>query len=199
MVSPVRCPPISSRKTGQRQSKADPEAPRHVDEFVVRAAIGARDQGLQRHAADRAGAGADLTDLRMHRAGIDRAFRLRLLVHRVPILVGIGPELGLAASRTEVPGLTLVLGAIFRRLRIDVHAADGVPGHACRHAMSGVMLVFMSAAAGLAFGVRSHRCPLFESSCQESHPRPSCHWKVKRGAAQASILRKMPIFTTVCF
>ena len=33
--------------------------------------------GLERHAADRAGAGADLADLRMHRAGVDRAFRHR--------------------------------------------------------------------------------------------------------------------------
>ena len=56
---------------GERER--DPEAPRHVDEFGVRAFGRRRDLRLQRHAADRAAARADLADLRMHRAGVDRA------------------------------------------------------------------------------------------------------------------------------
>ncbi len=59
----------------QRQHEADPEAPRHVGEFGIGRRIQARHLGLQRHAANRAAAGTDLADLRMHRAGIDRAFR----------------------------------------------------------------------------------------------------------------------------
>ena len=66
------------REHRQRQHEADPEAPGHVGEFGIRARVGGRDLGLERHAADRAGAGADLPDLRMHRAGVDRAFRHRL-------------------------------------------------------------------------------------------------------------------------
>ena len=59
----------------QRQHEADPEAARHVGEFGIGRRIEACHLGLQRHAADRAAAGTDLADLRMHRAGIDRALR----------------------------------------------------------------------------------------------------------------------------
>ena len=61
----------------KRQHEADPEAARHVGELGIGPAVGGRELGLERHAADRAGAGADLPDLRMHRAGVDRAFRHR--------------------------------------------------------------------------------------------------------------------------
>ena len=61
----------------QREHEADPEAARHVGEFGIGRRIEARDLRLQRHAADRAASGADLADLRMHRAGVDRAFRHR--------------------------------------------------------------------------------------------------------------------------
>ena len=72
--APIRCPPISSAKTGSGQREADPEAARHVDQLGVRPASARREHRLERHAADRAGARADLADLRMHRAGVDRAF-----------------------------------------------------------------------------------------------------------------------------
>ena len=55
--------------------KADPEAPRHVREFGIWRRVQRCHFGLQRHAADRAVSGTDLADLRMHRAGVDRAFR----------------------------------------------------------------------------------------------------------------------------
>ena len=62
-----------------RQRDADPEAPRVMS---INSALGpvsaAGAQRFQRHAADRAGAWADLPDLRMHRTGIDRAVRRRL-------------------------------------------------------------------------------------------------------------------------
>ncbi len=84
---------------GHGEHEADPEPARHIREFGIgrrieardlrlqrhaadRAGefgigrrIEARDLRLQRHAADRAGAGTDLADLRMHRAGVDRALR----------------------------------------------------------------------------------------------------------------------------
>ena len=49
---------------GQGQGKPDPEAARHVDEFVARAGLGGDEHGLERHAADRAGARTHLPDLR---------------------------------------------------------------------------------------------------------------------------------------
>ena len=58
---------------GDGERERDPEAPRHVDEFGARARRFRGDLRLQRHAADRAGAGMVLTNLRMHRAGVDRA------------------------------------------------------------------------------------------------------------------------------
>ena len=75
--APVRCAPISSAKTGTVSASADPEAPRHVGEFGIGTGIGGHGLGFERHAADRAGAWTDLADLRMHRAGIDRALRHR--------------------------------------------------------------------------------------------------------------------------
>src|SRR5258708_38936980 len=62
---------------GRRKGKykADPEAPRNARELRVWRRIERCHFGLQRHAADRAASGSELADLRMHRAGIDRAFR----------------------------------------------------------------------------------------------------------------------------
>ena len=51
-----KCAPISSTTTGSGQRGGNPQPPRHVGEFA--AVIGAAVFGLQRHAADRAGAGA---------------------------------------------------------------------------------------------------------------------------------------------
>ena len=59
---------------GQREHEADPEPPRHVGEFGIWRRIEGCHFGLQRHATDRAVSRTDLADLRMHRAGIDRAF-----------------------------------------------------------------------------------------------------------------------------
>ena len=91
----------------QRQREADPEAPRHVGELGIGRVVEARDLGLQRHAADRAASGTDLADLRMHRAGVDRAlgrggFRLAVLFE---IFFRIGGEFGAAAGRAEMKGL----------------------------------------------------------------------------------------------
>ncbi len=91
------------------QHRADPEAPRHVRKFGIGSAIGGRDFRFERHAADRAGAGAFLPDLRMHRAGIDRARRHRLglaLVGR-EIFFRIGGEFRPASRRTEIIGAAL--------------------------------------------------------------------------------------------
>ncbi len=59
----------------QCEHEADPESARHVGKLGIGRRIEAGDLGLQRHAADRTAAGAGLADLRMHRAGVDRALR----------------------------------------------------------------------------------------------------------------------------
>ena len=109
-----------------RQRQADPEAARHVDEFGIGAGVGGRHLRFQRHAADRAGAGADLADLRVHRAGVDGAFDHRLRFAGLEVLVGIAGELGLAAVAAEVIGGAVVLVAVLGGRRINGHAADGI-------------------------------------------------------------------------
>ena len=125
-----RCPPISSTKTGSASASADPEAAGHVDELVARAGVGADEHRLQRHAADRAGARADLADLGVHRAGVDRALGHRLGLgrrgRRVEVAGGVGDELRAAAGRAEGVGMAVVLGAVLGRVRIDGHAADRI-------------------------------------------------------------------------
>ena len=60
-------------RNGERQR--DPEAPGHVGELLARACRFHGRFRLERHAADRAASGMVLPDLRMHRAGVDRAWR----------------------------------------------------------------------------------------------------------------------------
>ncbi len=110
-----------------RQPEADPQAAGHVDEFGIGAAVACRVGRFQRHSADRAMAGADLADLRMHRAGVDRPRRRRrdgsLLGE---ILCGLRREFAPAAGGAEVIGTLLMDVAMRRLMRIDRHAADGV-------------------------------------------------------------------------
>jgi hypothetical protein len=77
-------------------------------------------------------AGADLPDLGMHRASVDRAFDHRLGFARLKILLRIGEELGFAAVAAEIISLTLVVGARLVAIRIDRHAADRVDRTRCR-------------------------------------------------------------------
>jgi hypothetical protein len=113
---------------GRGEHRADPETPRHVGKLGIWRIVEACDLGLQRHAADRAAAGADLANLRVHRAGVDRAgrrFRRRLF--RLEIFGRIGGEFGAAACRAEMEGLAVMVEAVFGGRRVDDHAADGIP------------------------------------------------------------------------
>src|SRR5262245_4827627 len=56
----------------QRQDQPNPEPACHVDELGARSGF-RNENRFERHAADRTIARADLPDLRMHRAGVDRA------------------------------------------------------------------------------------------------------------------------------
>jgi len=100
----------------QREHQADPEAARHVGEFGIGRRVEACDLRLQRHAADRAASRANLADLRMHRAGVDGAFRhfgRRLRRAPVEIFCGIGGEFAAAAGRAEmIDGAGMVEGLL---------------------------------------------------------------------------------------
>ncbi len=67
------------REHRKRQHQRDPEPPGHVPELGVGRIVERDLLGLQRHAAHRARAGADLPHFRMHRACINGARRSRRL------------------------------------------------------------------------------------------------------------------------
>src|SRR5690606_23649492 len=111
------------------QGRADPEAPRHVDELRVGPVADRNPLRLEGHAADRTAARTLLPDLRMHRTGIDgplRRLRLRAPLRREPIEGRVGGELRAAAGRAEMPGRPFGLEAMLRGPRIDRHPADGI-------------------------------------------------------------------------
>ncbi len=112
------------------QGKPDPEAPGHVSEFRIGAALGGHHQGLKRHAADRAGSRALLADFGMHRTGIDGARRHRFggLGTCLKIFCRIGHELCLAARRAEIIVVALVSGLVLGRGGINRHAANRIDG-----------------------------------------------------------------------
>ena len=58
-----------------REGKPEPEPPGHLDELRIGARIASNRFGLQPHTADRTRTRTNLPNLRMHRAGINRAFR----------------------------------------------------------------------------------------------------------------------------
>ncbi len=111
----------------QGEHEADPEPTRHVCELGIGRRIQARHLGLQRHAADRAASGTDLADLRVHRAGIDRAFRSGGF-HPAFVEIGlrVGGEFGPAAGCAEMIGFAAVVEPMLACRRIDGHPADGI-------------------------------------------------------------------------
>ena len=112
----------------QRQGQPDPEPAGHVRAVRGWAALPAATERLQRHAADRAIAWPVLPDLRVHRAGVDRAcgHLLRPARFRAQIFRGIGDEFGAAAGRAEEITLPVMLGLVGRLKRIDHHPANRV-------------------------------------------------------------------------
>ena len=104
--------PSRARTTGSASASADPEAPRHVGEFGIGPGLGGRNLGLERHAADRAGAGPDLPDLadasgRCRSAPSAPGVGARASAPRY--FSRIGDELGAAAGRAEIIGVAAML------------------------------------------------------------------------------------------
>ena len=99
---------------GDSQRQPDPEAPGHVDKLWILSRFRNDDIGLESHAADRASPWFELANLRVHRAGVDSAFRERrigpcLLRH---ISRGVLDEFGSAHLRAEIVNAPGALGLI---------------------------------------------------------------------------------------
>jgi len=131
----------------QRQHEPDPEAPLHVDELRI-GFVGVRHQRLERHAAYRATSRAFLSDLRMHRAGVNRAGRTggRRGLHGsatlLQIRIGICDELRAAAGGAEMISGAVMLVAMTRARRVHIHAADRIQ-HLGRRSRGVAMILMM--------------------------------------------------------
>ena len=75
-------------RNGEREP--DPEPAAHVGEFRIGRGLRRHRLRLERHAADRAGAGAGLADFGMHRAGVDGAVGHRKRGRRCWSRLGVG-------------------------------------------------------------------------------------------------------------
>ena len=117
-------------KSGDRQGENEPhpESSAHVRKLWIFALTSSDEFGLECHAANGAIAGTDLTDLRMHWAGIDGAFRnrWRRLRRTLNVLLGVGSKLFLAARRAEIIGAHPVLVTMLGSMGIDDHSTDKV-------------------------------------------------------------------------
>src|SRR6266513_2197910 len=134
------------------QHRAHPKAPRQVAQ--LRIVLDPTFHRHERHAALRARAGADLHDLRVHRAGVPDTFlcglrvlclacavecggvmavgttvALRITALWRQILFGVGAERMQATLRAKVVGRSLVLEVPRRLGRIHRHAANGIECH----------------------------------------------------------------------
>src|SRR6516162_338728 len=98
-------------RNGERET--DPETAGHVDQLGIWSCVSSCEFGLERHAADRTIAWPDLPNLRVHRAGVDRAFRYislrRLLRLSTDVLRRIFGELRFTALRAEVEASTVMV------------------------------------------------------------------------------------------
>src|SRR5215472_940751 len=115
--------------------KPDAEPTRHVNELRAGPALGLHLDGLQCHPADRAGPRPNLTDLGMHRTGVDRALRNGFGGSTVALEVcgRRSQEPFAAAARTEIVATAIEGRTMCRRVRIDVHPAHWIldrVGHA---------------------------------------------------------------------
>ena len=132
---PSRWPNIASTVTISRQRQRPPEAPLEVHQFRVLGLVQIGQHRLQRHAALRAVARMVLADLRVHRAGVDRARRgvcgrgggrgHRRGSSGLQVLPRLGAELRQALRAAEVVGPAVVFGVV-RRLFGHRHAAHRI-------------------------------------------------------------------------
>ena len=94
--------PMSSASRRERKRHGNGEPPGEIDQLRIVGDLRGDAHWLERHAADRAVARPFLHDLRMHRAGVERALRQRLRLALLgQIALWVGCELGTAALGAE--------------------------------------------------------------------------------------------------
>jgi hypothetical protein len=127
-VEPDQVPTHFECDNRQAQYEADDETPFHVGIFRRWAIRERRRQRFERHAADRATTGTRPLDLRVHRAGPDRALRHVLRWSRSVGSVArrVSFELRTAPCATEVVMRTAMRRNVRRCRGIDAHPADGI-------------------------------------------------------------------------
>jgi hypothetical protein len=88
------------RNHRQGQKEAEPESTTHVDELGIWPGLLASEHGLKRHTADRAGARPNLSDLRVHRTGVESVggHRLGFGLLRRKIFLRLGDEFRATAA-----------------------------------------------------------------------------------------------------
>ena len=155
-VYSVVAPDVASHlecKDGEGEGECDPEPARHVGELGIGRVARGYELRFERHAANGAGAGADLADLGVHRAGVDGA-RIggRFGVFGGEVAGGIGCEPLAAARGAEIVGRAVVDVAVFGGRGIDGHAADRVFRGVVRDAR-GVRAVLAAGSMGVSRGV----------------------------------------------
>ncbi len=117
-------------KNRNREREPDPEPARHVEQLGVGVVVRAWCDRLERHAAFRTVAGPCLPDLRVHRAGVDRARRRARqrggLPYRLGVPLGLGSELVETMLAAEIPASAGVRMLVFGGRNIQRHAANRV-------------------------------------------------------------------------
>ncbi len=127
--TPNTCAPMSRTTSASDKRHRHPKPAGEIDQLGIVHVLGQRAHRLERHAADRAIARSLLHDLRVHGAGVERAYRQGLrLTGFIEIAVGIGREFAAAAFGAEMICAPVVVVSRLTAMRIDRHAANGIGG-----------------------------------------------------------------------
>ena len=111
---------------GEGQKKTDPEPSGHVDQFFIRHDISRYEFRFERHAADGAGTGPNLTDLRVHRTGVDGSGRHRRRFLWIQVSLRLSGKLLHAFGAAEVKGATFVDGDVLGARGRHRHPTYGI-------------------------------------------------------------------------
>src|SRR6266704_2956930 len=109
------------------QRQGPPETAREILELRILLVLERRHLGLERHAADRAGAWCGLADLRVHRAGVDHVcqrWRLWLFLVGLRVARRVRAELVDASLAAEEISRASMVKRHFG-VRGDLHATHG--------------------------------------------------------------------------
>ncbi len=195
---PMRCPPISSTNTGMVSTSAIQKRWLMSASSGLGTAVGSHMQRLQRHAADRAGTGADMPDFRVHGAGIDRVGRAGRgrcgdRRRRAQIFRWIGDELRPAAGAAKGMFMAVMHRMMRARRGIDGHAADGIDR---ARAILGLCRGLMMMPVMSPVRVLIHRCHSLSPSSRAQYGQPApvslwaaaSGWRIRDGSPESAMI-----------